>query len=104
MQRLEIAGHDQRYPALDPRTAQPTVDQVLALAANDHGDMACFEECSAFCQLQGRGMATPHRERVGVLVEKLPIETFERISDGDDDVERAGEFGGHDRRTTPWHD
>ena len=40
VQRLDIAGHDQRDPPLDALGAQPAVDQVLALAADHDGDMA----------------------------------------------------------------
>ena len=65
VQRLDIAGHHQRDPPLDAFGAQPAVDQVLVLAADDDGDMPRVQEGVALLQsCAGRdGRAAPRARR-----------------------------------------
>ena len=81
MQRLDIAGHDQRDAPLDPLAAQPALDQILVLAADDDGDVPCVQENIAPPQLRADRMAAPHRERVAVGIEKLAVKSLEGVAD-----------------------
>ena len=81
MQRLDIAGHDQRNAPLDVLAAQPDVDQILARAADHDGDMPRGEERVAFFQPVAGGMAAAHRERIAVGIEKLAVKTLEAVAD-----------------------
>ncbi|MGX1414942.1 hypothetical protein AB7M43_005034 [Bradyrhizobium elkanii] len=88
---------------LDALGAQPGVDQVLVLAADDHGDMARGEERFALLQLRADAVAAPHRERIAVGVEPLAVKALEGVADRDHEIDGAGEFGREDRRSPPRH-
>jgi hypothetical protein len=104
MQRLDVARYHEGDPALDPLAAQPTVDQVLALAADDDGDMTRREEGITSFQLRSHRVAAPYRQRIAVGVQQLTMETLEGVADRDHHVDGAGKLGGEDCRSPPWHD
>ena len=65
--------------------------------------MAGGEERVALLQPRADGMAAPHRQRIAVGVELLPVKPLEGVADRDDEVDGAGELGGEDRRPPPRH-
>ncbi len=103
MQRLDIAGHDQRNAPFNALGPQPVVDQVRVLAADDHGDVPGVEEGIAPGKLGADGMTAPHRERVAVGIEQLAMKTLKRVADRDHHIDGARKLRGEDRRTTPGH-
>src|SRR5437868_15478958 len=103
MQRLDIAGHNQRDPPLDALWTQPDVDQVLALAADHDRDMACVEKSFDPLPPRADGVAPPHRERVTVGVKPLPVKSGKGVADRDHYVDRTGELRREDRGTPPRH-
>src|SRR5260370_18705586 len=66
MERLDIAGHDERDAPLQSLGSEPAVDQVGVLAADDDGDGPRIEENIAPLQLRTNGMAWPNRATVTI--------------------------------------
>ena len=87
-----------------PFDAQPAVDQVLVLAADDDGDVARLQEDLAPGEFCADGMAAPHRERVAVGIEQLAVKSLEGVADRDHEIDGARELRAEDRRPPPRHD
>ena len=104
MERLDIAGHDERDAPLQSLGSEPAVDQVGVLAADDDGDVPRIEENIAPLQLRTNGVAAPNRESVAIGIKKLTVKSLEGVADRDHEIDRARKLRGEDRRTAPRHD